>query len=63
MHAIERLYPFACARGRFYSGWVMPDTFAAVQYDNWCYLNGGLEGSGRLPVREAISITANVWSV
>lgn len=43
MHAIERLYPFAVQQEGFYSGWVMPDTFAAVQYDNWCYLNGGLE--------------------
>ena len=42
-HAIERLYPFCAQAEGYYSGWLMSDSWARIQYDNWTFLNSGLE--------------------
>ncbi len=45
LHAIERLYPF-CAQNRgYYSGWLMADSYAPVEFDNWKFLNQNLEAA------------------
>lgn len=43
LHAIERLYPFCAQAEGYYSGWLMSDSWARIQYDNWTFLNSGLE--------------------
>ena len=39
LHAIERIYPFCVQEAGYYSGWVMTDTYARVELDNWHYMN------------------------
>lgn len=39
LHAIERIYPFCVQEAGYYSAWVMVDTYARVEMDNWRYLN------------------------
>lgn len=40
LHAIERIYPFCVQNEGYYAGWLMVDTFAKVQLNNWRYMNG-----------------------
>lgn len=39
LHAIERLYPFCVQEQGYYPAWVMADTFARIELDNWEFLN------------------------
>lgn len=39
LHAIERLYPFCVQDQGYYPAWVMADTFAGIELDNWEFLN------------------------
>lgn len=39
LHAIERIYPFCVQDEGYYPAWVMADTFARIEMDNWDYMN------------------------
>lgn len=39
LHALERLYPFCVQHDGFYPAWVLSDKFAAVELDNYGYMN------------------------
>lgn len=39
LHAIERLYPFCSQWEGYYPAWVMADSFARIELDNWEFLN------------------------
>lgn len=43
LHGIERIYPFCMQQEGYYSAWVMVDTFARIEIDNWHYYNGELQ--------------------
>ncbi|MDD3277369.1 MAG: rhamnan synthesis F family protein [Lachnospiraceae bacterium] len=57
LHAIERIYPFCAQQAGFYPAWVMVDTYARVEVDNWDYMNhktncAEFEKTGVKPFRE-----------
>lgn len=59
LHAIERIYPFCAQEAGYYSAWVMSDSYARIEMDNWEYLNRGLlkaetEKIGELPFHELL---------
>ena len=39
LHAIERIYPFCVQEAGYYSAWVMADSYARIELDNWDYMN------------------------
>lgn len=39
LHAIERVYPFCVQEMGYYVAWVMTDSYAKVEMDNWKYMN------------------------
>ncbi|MCI6432056.1 MAG: rhamnan synthesis F family protein [Lachnospiraceae bacterium] len=43
LHGIERIYPFCMQQEGYYSAWVMVDTYARIELDNWRYYNGELQ--------------------
>lgn len=47
LHAIERVYPFCVQNDGYYSAWLMTDAYAAVELDNWQYMNQKLENAER----------------
>lgn len=65
LHAIERIYPFCVQQEGYYSGWLMVDTFARVELDNFRFINSELEGAmrskvGNLPHREMLQSIMNL---
>lgn len=42
LHAIERIYPFCVQQEGYYPAWLLADSFARVELDNWAYINGEL---------------------
>ena len=43
LHGIERIYPFCMQQEGYYSAWVMVDTYARIEIDNWHYYNRELQ--------------------
>lgn len=43
LHAIERIYPFCAQEAGFYSAWVMVDSYAKIELDNFNYMNRELQ--------------------
>lgn len=39
LHAIERIYPFCVQEAGYYSAWVMADTYARMEMNNWHFMN------------------------
>lgn len=39
LHAVERIYPFCVQEEGYYSAWVMVDSYARIELDNWDYMN------------------------
>lgn len=39
LHAIERIYPFCVQEAGYYTAWLMTDTYASMELDNWDYMN------------------------
>lgn len=42
LHAIERIYPFCVQQEGYYPAWILADSFARIEIDNWAYINGEL---------------------
>lgn len=38
LHALERIYPFAAQQSGYYSGWLLSESFAAVEFTNYHYM-------------------------
>ena len=43
LHAIERIYPFCVQEEGYYPAWVMADSYAEIEVDNFRYINRELE--------------------
>lgn len=59
LHAIERIYPFCVQEEGYYCAWVMVDSYARIELDNWDYMNKELEKAifdkvGVKPYREML---------
>lgn len=53
LHAIERIYPFCVQQEGYYPGWLMADSYAEIEIDNFRYINRELE-------RAEMSVTGNM---
>ena len=47
LHAIERLYSYCVQNEGYYPAWVMSDTFARIELDNWQFMNRELQQAER----------------
>lgn len=59
LHAIERIYPFCVQEEGYYPAWVMVDSYARIELDNWNYMNRELNQAefqkvGVKPYRELL---------
>lgn len=45
LHGIERIYPFCMQQEGYYCGWVMVDSFARIEINNWRYINHELQSA------------------
>lgn len=59
LHAIERIYPFCVQEEGYYPAWVMVDSYARIELDNWGYMNRELNNAefakvGVRPYRELL---------
>ena len=57
LHAIERVYPFACVESGYYPAYVMSDRYAKIEYTNMRYY---VEGYNRVCVNHNIMNTHKV---
>ena len=65
LHAIERIYPFCAQEAGYYSAWVMADSYANIELDNWDYMNNGLANAeitrlGNMPFRALLENVQNL---
>ena len=64
LHALERVFPFAVQNNGYYTGWILSDNWARIQFDNWNYLLHGLtnvsgEKTGWSPFLEQVQRIRN----
>ncbi|MEE3419707.1 MAG: rhamnan synthesis F family protein [Lachnospiraceae bacterium] len=45
LHAIERVFPFCAQNQGYYTGWLLADTFAPMEFDSLNHMNQGMEFS------------------
>lgn len=60
LHAIERIYPFCVQEEGYYPAWLMVDSYARIELDNWNYMNRELNKAefkkvGVEPFRELLN--------
>lgn len=62
LHAIERIYPFCAQEAGYYSAWVMVDSYAEIEFDNWGYMNHEMVQAeiSHLGIMPFIDLLANV---